>query len=50
MQSLSAISKLPPKPETQLDTGGLQDTQIGDFLKLMIAELQQQDVALFCKR
>jgi len=43
MQSLSAISKLPPKPETQLDTGGLQNTQVNDFLKLMIAELQQQD-------
>jgi flagellar basal-body rod modification protein FlgD len=43
MTSVAAAYTFPPTPETQYDSGGLEETNLDDFLKLMIAELQNQD-------
>jgi flagellar basal-body rod modification protein FlgD len=43
MSSVNSVNTFPPSPETQYDKGGLEETKIDDFLKLMIAELQNQD-------
>lgn len=43
MSSVNPVNTLPPPPESQYDSGGLEETNIDDFLKLMIAELQSQD-------
>lgn len=38
-----ATNAMPPAPSTQYDGKGLADTNIDQFLKLMITELQNQD-------
>jgi len=43
MNALPATSTIPPSPASQYESGGLQDANIDEFLKLMIAELQNQD-------
>jgi flagellar basal-body rod modification protein FlgD len=43
MNALPATSTIPPSPSSQYGSGGLQDADIDEFLKLMIAELQNQD-------
>lgn len=43
MQGLSASSTISPSAASQYDSGGLEQTNLDDFLKLMIAELQNQD-------
>ncbi|MFW6169510.1 MAG: flagellar hook assembly protein FlgD [Planctomycetota bacterium] len=43
MSVLPANSTIPPAPTSQYDGGGLEDTDIDHFLKLMITELQNQD-------
>ncbi len=43
MESLSAVSTLAPSQASRYDKGGLEETNLDDFLKLMIAELQNQD-------
>jgi flagellar basal-body rod modification protein FlgD len=43
MTSVAAAYTFPPTPETQYESGGLEETNLDDFLKLMIAELQNQD-------
>ena len=43
MDALSATNLTAPSASSQYDGGGLADTDLDDFLKLMIAELQNQD-------
>ncbi|MFO7902612.1 MAG: flagellar hook capping FlgD N-terminal domain-containing protein [Pirellulaceae bacterium] len=43
MSVLPATSSIPPAPASQYDGAGLADTDIDQFLKLMITELQNQD-------
>ncbi|MFO7907888.1 MAG: flagellar hook assembly protein FlgD [Planctomycetota bacterium] len=43
MDVLPPTSTIPPAPTSQYDGGGLADTDIDQFLKLMITELQNQD-------
>jgi len=43
MSQVPAANSIPPSPESQYDGGGLEETNLEDFLKLMIAELQNQD-------
>lgn len=43
MDALPATSTLPPSSASQYDSGGLEETNIDQFLKLMITELQNQD-------
>lgn len=43
MQAVNSVYTMPPTAESQYDKGGLEETKLDDFLKLMIAELQNQD-------
>ena len=43
MQGLPAASTIAPSAASQYEGGGWEDTNLDDFLKLMIAELQNQD-------
>ncbi len=43
MTTISGAQTFAPTPETQYDGGGLEETNIDEFLNLMIAELQNQD-------
>ena len=43
MESLSPLSTIPPSQASQVDSNSLQDVELDSFLKLMIAELQNQD-------
>ena len=43
MTTISGANTFAPTPETQYDGGGLEETNIDEFLNLMIAELQNQD-------
>ncbi len=43
MDALPVASTMAPSAESQYDSGGLEETNLDDFLKLMIAELQNQD-------
>jgi flagellar basal-body rod modification protein FlgD len=43
MNSLPVASTIAPSPASQYEGGGLEETNLDEFLKLMIAELQNQD-------
>ena len=43
MQGLSASSTIAPSAASQYEVADWKDTNLDDFLKLMIAELQNQD-------
>ena len=43
MDALPATSTITPSASSQYDGGSLEKTDIDDFMKLMIAELQNQD-------
>ncbi len=43
MTAVSAVSSSTPSAASQQDGNGLQDVNVDQFLKLMIAELQNQD-------
>jgi len=43
MSAVNAANSIVPAATSQYDGGGLEGTDIDDFMKLMIAELQNQD-------